>query len=289
MTHLPRLLLAATCLVFGVTAFAADTAYLAKVNGVAIPTSALEQALAEARASGQADTPALRTVLTQRLIADELFWQEAKKLNLQNSPEAAAAAAQARRQQAIGQFIQRSVKPSTPSEAELRQRYERTVANLGPKEYRISLIQTTDEAALRDSAQRLAGGADFAAEARRISKVPSAQHGGALNWLSFPVPLVAGHTNGLPITIAQAIQALKPGAISPPIAVDNNWALVRLEAERPTQIPDYASTKPLLIQAAQMQAAAVEGRDLALRLIKDAKIESSEGRPAVTAQPGAQQ
>lgn len=87
MTHLPRLLLAATCLVFGVTAFAADTAYLAKVNGVAIPTSALDQALAVARASGQTDTPALRTLLTQRLIADELFWQEAQKLNLQNSPE----------------------------------------------------------------------------------------------------------------------------------------------------------------------------------------------------------
>lgn len=139
---------------------------------------------------------------------------------------------------------------------------------------------------MRDAAQRLAGGADFAAEARRLSKVPSAQHGGELTWLSFPVPLVAGRTNGLPLAVAQAILALKPGALSAPLAVDNSWALVRLDAERPTQVPDYASTKPLLIQAAQLQAAAADGRDLALRLIKNAKI---EGSSALTPQPGAQQ
>ena len=260
-------------LVFAGTAQAADTSYLAKVNGVSIPAAALEQALSEARAAGHKDTPELRAMLAQRLIAEELFWQQATKLKLQNTAEASVAADLARRKSAIGQYIQRNVKPGAPDEAELHRQYERTVASLGPREYRISLIQTTNEAALRALAQHLASGADFATEARRVSEVPSAEKGGAIGWLSFPVPLVAGRTNGMPISVAQAILALKPGAVSPPLPVDDAWALVRLDDERATQAPSFAASRATLIEAAQAQAIAAAGRDLALRLIRGARIE----------------
>ncbi len=286
MTHAPlrngrlvsfKILLACTGLLSILPATAADTQakpYVAKVNGVAISAAALDRAVAEAGAAGQPDTPVLRTLLVQRLVAEELFWQEARKLNLQNNAEAAEAAEQARRRSAIGQYIQRSVKPAAPGETELRQRYDRIVANLGPREYRISLIQTADEAALRESAKRIAGGADFAAEAKRVSQVASAQRGGSLNWLSFTLPPAAGRTNGLPLPIAQAIVSLKPGAISAPIALDDNtWAVIRVDEERPTQIPDYQVTRSTLLQAAQVQAAAADGRGLAERLIGAARIE----------------
>lgn len=275
-----KLALFVAALVFAGTAQGADTSYLAKVNGVSIPAAALDQALSEARAAGHKDTPELRIMLAQRLIAEELFWQEASKLKLQSTAEASAAADVARRKSAIGQYIQRNAKPGAPDEAELHRLYERTIASLGPREYRISLIQTTNEAVVRAVAQRLAGGADFATEARRVSEVPSAEKGGAIGWLSFPLPLVVGRTNGLPLSVAQAILALKPGAVSPPLPVDDGWALIRLEDERATQTPSFAASKATLVEAAQAQAIAAAGRDLAMRLIRGARIEAN---PAFTA------
>ena len=282
----PRFLLPLICLMFPCIAIAVDqvsapvkntgspATYLAKVNGVTIPVAAFEQALSEARAAGQTDSTLLRTLLTQRLVAEEIFWQEAQKLSLHKSKESTAAAEAARRQAAIGQYLARTVKPAEPDEAALRQQYERIVANLGAREYRISVIQTADEAALQESAHRLADGADFANEARRVSQIPSAANGGAVNWLSFPVPPVAGRTNGLPLPLAEAILKLKPGVVSAPILLpENDWALIRLDEERATQIPDYASTRDTLKNAAQIQAAATDGRELAERLIGAARIE----------------
>ena len=278
--------LASSLLVSIAAVNAAEPGYIAKVNGVAIPASALERAVSEAHANGQPDTPAVRRLIAQQLVAEELFWQEAKKLNLQNSKEAAAAVEQGRRRSAIAQYIQRNVKPPVPDEAELQRRYDRIVATLGPREYRISLIQTADEAALREAAKRIVGDTDFATEAQRVSQAPSAQRGGSLNWISFPDPPVAGRTNGTPLPIAQAVLSLKPGGVSAPIALDDKtWALVRVDEARATRVPDYQATRPTLIRGLQAQTAATEGRDLAARLLKGAKIEWSPALEATVGEP----
>ncbi len=267
-----HVIFACACLVLALSVEAVDATYVAKVNGNVIPVSALDQALAEARAAGGPETPELRTLLIERLIADELFWQKAAKLKLQNTAAASAAAERARRQSAIAQYLLREAKPAVPQEAELRATYERTVARLGPREYRISLIQTTSEASLREVAARLAKGADFATEAHRVSEVASAEKGGTIGWVSFPVPPVPGRTNGLPLVVAQAIVGLKPGAISTPLAFGDSFALVRLDDERATQTPSFEASKASLVHAAQLQAIAAAGRDLALRLTRDARI-----------------
>jgi len=285
MTFLHRSLVFGGLLLAAVSTFAENAPYVARVNGVIVSARALEQAVSVAVAGGQADTPALRKLLAQQLVAEELFWQEAKKQNLHTTPEAAHAAEQARRRHAIAQYIQRNVASySPPDESVLRQRHERVVARLGEKEYRISLIQTRDLDALRDAAQRLANGTDFSAEARRVSQAPSAQGGGALNWISFPEPPVAGRTNGLPLPIAVAVTSMKAGAISSPILLDDkSWALIRLEETRATRVPAYAETRPVLLRGAKVQAAAESGNDLAPRLLKGARIEWS---PAFEANAG---
>lgn len=283
-----------TTLVLAMLAFAglplsasADApAYVAKVNGVAISTGTFSRTLAEARATGQADTPELRRIVTQRLIAEELFWQEAQKLKLDKSPEATAAADQARRQSAIRQYVLRAAKPAEPSEADVKQRYEQIVANLGPREYRISLIQTPDEPALREAAKRVAEGGDFAAEAKRVSKAPSAARGGELDWVSFPVPPAAGHTNGLPVDIAQAIVNLSPGQVSAPIRIEGSWAVVRLDAQRPTLIPPFEQVSATVRQAARVQAADTAGRTLGQEVLRKAHIETPAGNtPAKEVRP----
>lgn len=54
--------------------------------------AAFERAVIAARAAGQADTPALRKQLAQQLVAEELFWQEARKQKLHTGEEADRAA-----------------------------------------------------------------------------------------------------------------------------------------------------------------------------------------------------
>ena len=126
--------------------------------------------------------------------------------------------------------------------------------------------------------QRLANGADFAAEARNVSHAPSAPRGGALTWYSFPEPAEAGRTNGLPLPIARVLPTLTPGATSSPILLDDkSWALIRLDETRPTQIPDYEATRPALLRVARAEVAALAGKRLADRLLRDARIEWAAG------------
>lgn len=265
---------------------AAGADYVAKVNGVAIPTSEFARAMQQALAAGRANTPQLRRLIVQRLIVDELFWQEAKKRKLDKTAESNADAARARRESAIRQYVLAAGKPTEPTEAEVRQRYDQTVANLGPREYRLSLIQTPDEQALRDAVKRIANGADFATEAQQISKAPSAVRGGELDWVSFPLPPAAGHTNGLPLEVAQAVVKLAPGQISAPIHLRNTWAVVRLDARRPTLVPRFEQVKTTMRRAARVKAAEETGRALAQTIMRGAHIElPGQAKPIKESRP----
>ena len=268
------LLLAALCL--NAAAQSTDPP-VARVNGSPIPRSALDRALEQAQAAGQADTPELRRELVERLVADELLWQEARKAGHGRAAEVAAAAEAARRHAAVERYLKAAVKVAEPTEADIRSRYDAIVASLGPQEYRLSLIQVPDEAAVRAAAEEIADGADFAAVARRVSRAPSAARGGELDWVSFPLPPTAGHTNGLPLPVAQAVAKLALGGVSPPLALEGGgWALVRLDARRPTLIPPYEQVRATLRQALLVQAAAAASRGFVADLMKRARIEFVE-------------
>ncbi len=264
------LLLAALCL--NVAAQSTDP-LVARVNGSPIPRSALDRAIEQAKAAGRADTPELRRELVERLVADELLWQEARKAGHGRAPEVAAAAEAARRHATVERYLKAAVKVAEPTEADIRRRYDAIVASLGPQEYRLSLIQVPQEAAARAAAEEIAGGADFAAVARRISRAPSAARGGELDWMSFPLPPVQGRTSGLPLPVAEAVTRLDPGGTSPPIALEGGWALVRLDARRPTLVPPYEQARSWLRQALLAQAAQAASRDFVAGLMERARIE----------------
>ena len=77
------------------------------------------------------------------------------------------------------------------------------------------------EALARQLAGSIRSEADFAAAARQYSASPSRDRGGVIDW----IPL----TN-LPPQIAQVILGLKPGQVTPPIAIPNAIALFQLRA-----------------------------------------------------------
>ena len=269
-----KILVTALSLVAATTTIAASP--IAIVNGTEIPRSSLAAAVSSAERYGAPLTPQTRAALRDQLVAEELMWQHARRAGFDSTAATRAAIERARRTAAIEAFVSSRVKPAAPAEQAIRARYEDIVARLGAQEYRLSIIQTPDEPALRAAAVRLAKGADIAAEARRVSRVPSAARGGELDWVSFRQPVRDGDTNGLPTAIAETVVNMQAGQISAPIALGDSVAIVRLDAVRDTLVPDYTAVRDTLRAALIAQSIQAQTRDLLVELMRDAHIRVSE-------------
>jgi parvulin-like peptidyl-prolyl isomerase len=264
-----RLLLTLT-LCISLIAHAAEP--VATVDGIEVSSETFDAALALALSRGQPNTTQTRTQVRDQLLAEELMWQRAKAEGVDRDPATLAAIERAKRQAAIATLVSRHITPDEPSEQALRARYEDIVAKLGPREYRLSLIQSANEAAVRAAEQHIADGASFAAEARRVSQVPSAARGGELDWISFRLPVREGQTNGLPTPLARAVLDLTPGRVSGPIDLGDSWALVRLDAVRETMVPDFSQVRDALRSAFIQQSTQAQTKRFVIELMRDAKI-----------------
>lgn len=239
---------------------------VASVNGVPITQAALDGALARG-GSRSADDAGSRAVVRDRLIAEELIWQKAKQAGYAEGSD---------RQAVIARYIAQAVGPRAVGESDMRARYKQIVATLGPREYRISLIQTADRVDLGEAQQALQRGDEFAQVAKAHSRAPSAPRGGELEWVSYRLPAREGHTSGVPIQIARALAAMRPGQVSAPIDLGDAWALVRLDAERATVVPRYDEVKPDLQRLLAAKAIEDATRELVVTLFKGAKIKVYE-------------
>jgi len=248
---------------------------IARVNGTPIPYARFEMALKLAVAQGGSDTPELRNMIKGQLVAQELLRQEALKKKLQNDPLVVAARDEAGNRAMIERYVATAVKPQAVTDVDIRARYDAILASLGEREYKPSLIAVATENEARDILGRLKRNeGNFADLARTHSKLVSRNAGGAMDWLSFPLPAAQGRTAGLPLGVAQALAALTPGAISAePIAADGAFWIVRLEESRATQIPDYAAVQPALRRALETQALEQASAALMQRLVANARIE----------------
>jgi|GEM_PF-973983 len=250
-----------------------DQTIAAKVNGVAIRHSDIDAAMPAQLTPAQRQDSGVRQQVLQQLIAQELFWQEARAAGLDKKEEIRLAARAAERATATRLYVRQTLKPALPTEAEIRQRYDAIVANLGPHEYRISLIETADEVAIKTAQAELQKGQSFAQTARQHSRHASAAKGGEIDWLSFPLPVTPGRTNGLPQLYAQIISQLKPGETSAILSNEGRWTLIHLDAMRPTLVPDYAAVQPMLQQMLYQKNVERASIQLTGELLKKAKIE----------------
>lgn len=250
---------------------------LAVVNDVVIQRAELDAAIEASRRAGAEMTPALSASLRDRIVAEALVWQGAQAAGFDSPALTGGSVERARRMAAIEAYVASRIQVIEPTEDALRARFDDIVGRLGPREFRISLIQTPDEAALRAAASRIARGSDFAHEARTSSRVPSAARGGELGWVTFPPPARQGLTNGVPLAIAESIGDLQPGQTSPPIRVGESWALVRVDAVRDTLVPDYHSVRSSLRKAFHMESMQAQSRQLIVDLMRHARVRVVEG------------
>lgn len=246
----------------------------ATVNGVPILASAVDAAVRQAHANGAADTPALRQALKSQLVARELLRQAAEKRGLARDPEVDGVARQAREAAMIQKYLRGSIKVQPVAADQVRRHYGEIVDSLGPREYRLRVIQAADEAGANLVLTRLKSGAAFEELARAHSQAPSARNGGLLDWVSFKTPLAEGKTQGMPLPLAAAALVLKPGMVSAePIAWNGTWFVVRMEDTRATQIPEFDKVEPALKRALELKELERATAALVTELVRTAKIQ----------------
>src|SRR5512145_2921837 len=245
---------------------------LATVNGVPIKQSTFEQALKQALAKGNPDSPQLRQALKNQLIARELFVQEAAKQGLDKDPEVLAVMEEAKRSAMVQRYLQGKIKAAPVTDEQIKAHYEKIKAGAGAKEYKLRVMMLPNAPRAKEMRDQLAKGKDFAELARQWSLAPSASRGGDVGWVSYKTPAKEGETQGLPLPIAQAVEKLQKGKSTEPIEVQGRWWIVKLDDVRPTKVPSYDEAKAQIQRALNARELERATGELAQELGKSAAI-----------------
>jgi peptidyl-prolyl cis-trans isomerase C len=244
---------------------------VARVNGVIISQAQLDAAV---RASNAPDTPALRTSLKEQLIAREVFRQAAQQRHYDVQPQVVAAVEQAKTLAMTQAYLRDQVHPAPVTEADVKAKYDAIVGSLGDTEFKPSAIVVKDAASAQAVLDQLKKGTDFAQLAKQRSVGATAGAGGALDWVSFKVPVQSGMTQGWPQPLAQALMTLPEAGVSPtPIPVGDTFWILRVDQKRSTQVPKYDDIKEALRTQLQRLALQQATTQVVAELMKSAQIQ----------------
>ncbi|MBB3260699.1 parvulin-like peptidyl-prolyl isomerase [Paraburkholderia bannensis] len=249
---------------------------IAVVNGVTVPKSQLDAVVREVSAkTGQPDSLQMRQALKEELIAREVLRQAAVKAHYDTKPEVQqATSADARVGTQIQLYLKDNLHADQVSDDQVKARYEALVASLGKNEFQPRVIAVTDETTAKQVLAKAKSGQAFDALARQYSVAPTKTDGGLMPWVSYPVPVAEGKTQGVPLPLAQTIAQLPVGGISPqPVHLGNVWVIVKLDAKRPPQIPPYDQAKETVKQQLQAMALQKAAAQFTAEQMKNATIQ----------------
>lgn len=245
-----------------------------RVNGEPISAAEFNAFLASAPEQSQAyyNSPQGRRIAAQELVKLKALEQEGEKLGVADDPQVAMQLASARANLIAGAALQKlTVKPS---EARLRQEYEKEKKNLQSVELSHILVAyeggsvppragaplPADKAMQRARSieAALRSGTDFAEAARRASDdVQSAQQGGQLGAVS---------PAAMPPELAGTIAALSPGEISKP--VQSQFGIHIFKAGKQQSRP-FEEVRPMFEAKVQRE----EAEATLNRLVSGAKVD----------------
>lgn len=225
--------LVTAALVSAMPAFAAGN--VAMVNGTAIPQSLSDALVSEKVAQGAQDNAQLRQAVREELIDRELIVQAAKKAGLDKQPDVQTAIRLADQGVLIRAYQITYAQKHVPSDAQLKQLYDQTMANMGKEEFKTRLIIVQSQATAKEVTTKLDSGDSFESVAKQYSVGPNAkENGGDIGWnpiTAFPKP------------VADAVMKLGKGKYTPAVSADNVWFVVQLEDRRPFTPPSFEQAK----------------------------------------------
>lgn len=220
---------------------------VATVNGKPISQAKLDLLVRERVGQGQQDSPELRSFLVQELINREVVMQEALRRNLDKNAEVALQLDMVRQGVLVAAFLQDYLRKNQPTDATLKDEYEKIKAQQGDREYRARhiLVKTEDEA--KEVLGQLSKGGKFEQIAsERSLDTGSKGSGGELNW----APATAYVK-----PFADALSRLKKGEITrSPVQTQFGWHVIQLQEDRPLKMPPFDEAKQRLVQLMSQQA-----------------------------------
>ena len=251
---------------------AAATEVVATVNGVELSRPDFERRLRQQEILNRLpDSPALRERVRQEMITEELLFQEAVRLNVDQSPAFVQAMENARHT-ALANVMLQSAKAEPVSDEQVRQFYEQSTQNLLASDFRLRVIAVDSQDKIRAIRMALAKGAIFAELARQQSQHPSAAQGGDIGWVNLRHP--GKEAQGpLPAEVASEVRKLSKGGFTPPTAdARQAWWLVKMEDMRPAQVTPLEQLKDAIRQALEGRARSEAALKLVSNLQKGASI-----------------
>jgi len=204
----------------------------ALVGGTEIRTAEFQDYLA--RTVGDADAVMASAVLSQLF---DQFLEERLLLRLAADRRLVPAGAPPR--QAVDALLRQAASPP-PGEAEIAAWYRRHRRELArPERVRLRQILTEDRATAERARRAIAGGEDFAAVARRLSRDAAAARGGYQGELA---------RSDLPPAFVDVIFGLRPGEVSRVMPADYGFHLFQVVERLPEEVT------PLLAARAEIAA-----------------------------------
>jgi peptidyl-prolyl cis-trans isomerase C len=222
----------------------------ATVNGEPLSENLLEVNLQANIARGVTNSPQLRASLKNELIGQEVLAQEARKLKLEEAPQAKAMWQQMQLNYLAALLLSNHAQTNPVSESQVKLEYEKfTKEMMGAKEYRISIITVPTQARANALITQLNQSQDkglFAKLANVESTDASKGQGGQLDWL-LPQQMLPA--------IANVVANLSKGRLSAvPIQTPSGWNVTRLDDVRNYTPPEMTDIEAQLRQAAAREA-----------------------------------
>jgi peptidyl-prolyl cis-trans isomerase C len=243
---------------FAVSVFAQNAAV---VNNKAIPKAKVDEFVEALVKQGRPDSPELRTMVRDELIARELFVQEAEKQGLARKPEVVRQLENVKQDLLIRAFLSEHLKKNPVKDEDIKAEYDKFKKTAGDKEYKARHILVDKEDVAKGLVEQLRKGAKFEDLAKQSKDTGSAAKGGDLDWNS-PTTFVK--------PFADAMVKLEKGKFTEaPIQSQFGYHVIRLDDVRDTQPPPLEQVKPQIKQELERKLVA----DLQKKMRDSAKVQ----------------
>ncbi len=224
---------------FSLSSLAADNTTAASVNGKVIKQTTLDYIIKDASDRGQKVDDNEKDAIINRLISNELIYQEAVKAGIDKRNDILIREELAKRELVINAYLQDFIKNNPIPESDIKAEYQKFKNELGNKEFKVSHILLDSEADAVQVINQINKGADFNKVATEKSRDPSVKDNkGDLGWFSLSNILK-------PFNLV--LPYLSKGAISKePIQSKYGWHVIKLEDSRDVVAPEYDKVKDSL-------------------------------------------
>src|SRR5690554_2392628 len=251
--------LAAACAL----AFPLHAKEVATVNGQTISEEQLNQFVALLVEQGAQDSPELREQVKQEIIHRLVAVQAAEKAGINKRPAVEQELELARQGILVRALIADHLEKNPIDDAKLQAEYDKIKASQADrKEYKVRHILVKDQKEADDLLAQIKGKKiTFEDAAAKHSIDPgSGKNGGDLGW---------GPASNYVPEFAKAVESLKKGATADaPVQSQFGWHIIRVEDERPIELPALADVKPQLEEMLRQQQVV----EFQQKLVDSAKI-----------------